>query len=70
MSILWFYHKIIKNPYIRIIIGSSEGDCVLVILVQLYGSMAGLFEGNLFWVGQYDPPPNLHNGSITDSTLI
>ena len=59
MSILWFYHKIIKNPYIPIITGSSEGDCVLVILVQLYGSMAGLFEGNLFWVGQYDPPPNL-----------
>ena len=25
-----------------------------MIVFQLYGSKAGLFEGNLFWVGQYD----------------
>ena len=27
-----------------------------MILFQLYGSKAGGFEGNLFWVGQYDTP--------------
>ena len=37
------------------IIGSSRPDCILIILFQLYGSKAGLFEGDLFWVGQYDP---------------
>ena len=36
------------------IIGSSGRDCVLVIVFQLDASKAGLFEGNLFWVGQYD----------------
>ena len=41
-----------KKPYMRTIIGSSGGDCVLVILFQLYGYKGGLFEGNLFWVGQ------------------
>ena len=41
----------------RTIIGSSGRNCVLIILFQLYGSKAGLFEGNLFWVGQHDPPP-------------
>ena len=44
-----------KKPYTRTIIGSSGRDCVLIILFQLYGSKAGLFEGNLFWVGQYEP---------------
>ena len=39
----------------RTIIGSSGRDCVLIILIQLYGSNARLFEGNLFRVGQYDP---------------
>ena len=39
-------------------IGSFGRGCVLVILFQLYGSKAGLFEGNLFWVGQYDPQPS------------
>ena len=39
------------------IIGSSGGDCVLIILFQLYGTKAGLFEGNLSWVGQYDHFP-------------
>ena len=34
-------------------IGSSGRDCVLFILFQIYGSRAGLFEGDLFWVGQY-----------------
>ena len=38
------------------IIVSSGRDCALVILFQIYGSMTGLFDGNLFWVGQYDPP--------------
>ena len=37
------------------ITGSFRRDCVLIILFQLHGSKAGLFEGNLFWVGQYDP---------------
>ena len=37
-------------------LGSSGRDCVLIILFQLYGSKAGLFEGNLLWPGQYDPP--------------
>ena len=42
------------------IIGSSVRDCVLIILFQCYCSKAGLFENNLFWVGQCDhPPPNL-----------
>ena len=35
------------------IIGSSERDCVLIILFDFYDFMAGLFEGSLFWVGQY-----------------
>ena len=39
------------------IICSSGRDCVLIILFQLYGSTAGLFDDSLFWVGQYDPPP-------------
>ena len=55
----------------RTIIGSFGRVCVLVILFQLYGSEAGLFEGNLFWVGQYDsPPPNLHIGKRTNPILI
>ena len=33
---------------------SSERDCALVILFQIYGSKAGLFEGNLLWVDQHD----------------
>ena len=41
----------------RTIIDSSGKDCVLIILFQLYGSKAGLFESNLFWVGQYWPTP-------------
>ena len=38
------------------IIGSSGRNCVLIILLQLYGSKAWPFEGDLFWVGQYDSP--------------
>ena len=45
-----------KKPYMRTIIGSSRRDCALIILFQLYDPKGGLFEGNLFWVGQYDPP--------------
>ena len=44
-----------KKPHMRTTIGSSGSDCVLIILFQLYGSKAGLFEGHLFWVDQYDP---------------
>ena len=45
-----------KKQYMRTIIASSGRDSVLIILFQLYGSKVGLFEGNLFWMGQYDPP--------------
>ena len=45
-----------KKLYMRTIIGSSGMDYVLIILFQLHGSKGGLFESNLFWVGQYDPP--------------
>ena len=30
------------------IIGSSGIDCILIILFQLYGIKAGLYEDNLF----------------------
>ena len=30
------------------------------IVFQLYGTKDGLFEGNLFWVGQYDHPQPLY----------
>ena len=46
-----------KKPYMWSIIGSSGWEFVLIILFQLYGSKAGLFENDLFWVGQYDSPP-------------
>ena len=45
-----------KKLYIRTIAGSSGKDYVLIISFQLYGTEGGLFEGNLFLVGQYDPP--------------
>ena len=44
-----------RKPYMCTIIDSSGSDCILIILFQLYDPKAGLFEGNLFWVGQYDP---------------
>ena len=46
-----------KKPYMCTIIGSSGWEFVLIILFQLYGSKAGLFDSDLFWVGQYDSPP-------------
>ena len=42
------------KPYMHIVTGSSGRDRVSIILFQLYGTKNGLFEGNLFWVGQYD----------------
>ena len=39
----------------RTIIGSSGRDCVFIIFFNFNGSKDGLFQGNLFWVGQYDP---------------
>ena len=58
-----------KKQYISTIIGSSgtynsAQDCALLTLFRLYDSKAGLFEGNLFWVRQYDSP-NHHNGTRT-----
>ena len=48
-----------KKLYMRTKIGSSERGSVLIILYQLYGSKAGLFDGNLLWAGQYDPPTSI-----------
>ena len=45
-----------KKSFMNAIIGSSGRHSVLIVLFQLSGSKAGLFEGNLFWVGQYDTP--------------
>ena len=47
-----------KKPYMHTIIGFSGRGCVLIIIFQLCGSKAGIFEGNLFWVGQCDPQPS------------
>ena len=46
-----------KKPFMRTIMGFSGRDCILIILFQLYGFKTGLFEGNLFWMGQYYPLP-------------
>ena len=55
------------------IICSSRRGCVLIILFQLYGSKAGLFEDNLFWLGHSitasPPPSNLHIGRRTKIQL-
>ena len=64
------YIILIKKPSMRKIKVSSVRD-VLIILLQLYGSKDKLFEDNLFWVGQYDPPPppltlKLHIGRRTN----
>ena len=48
----------------RTIIGSSARDRVLMILFQLYGTKARVFEGNLFWFGQYDRFPILEDKLI------
>ena len=45
-----------RKPYMCSIIGSFGSDCGLIILFQLNGSKARLFESKLFWVNQYDPP--------------
>ena len=63
-----------KKQYISTIIGSSgtynsAQDCALITLFRLYDSKAGLFEGNLCWVGQYDTS-NLHNGRRTSPIII
>ena len=50
------------------IIGSSVGKSVLIVLFQLYGSKAGRFESNLFWLDQYDP--SHHIGRRTNPILI
>ena len=39
----------------RTIIGYSGRDCVFIVLFQLCGSNAELFQVNLFWMGKYDP---------------
>ena len=54
----------------RTILGSPARDHILIVLFQLYGSKAGLFESNLFWVGQYDHPCKLCIGRRTSPILI
>ena len=44
-----------KEPYMRTFIGYSGRDCVFIVLFQLCGSNAELFQVNLFWMGKYDP---------------
>ena len=46
------------------IIGSSARDHVLMILFQLYGTKARVFDSNLFWFGQYDHFPILEDKLI------
>ena len=46
-----------KKSYTSTIIGSSGRGFVLIVLIQLYGSKAGRFEGNLIMMGQYDNQP-------------
>ena len=49
--------------------GSFGREYVLIILFQLYGSEAGLFESNLFWVvHKYDPSPRSLNFHIERRT--
>ena len=56
-----------KKLYMRTIIGYSGRDCALIILCQLYGFKAGLFQVNLFWMGKYDPS---HPTFILEEKLI
>ena len=44
-----------ERAYMRAIIGYSGRGCVLIIVFELCGSKAGLFQVNLFWMGKYDP---------------
>ena len=57
-----------KKWYICTIVCSSGKDRVLIILFQLYGSKAELFESNFFWVGHL--PANLHIGRTANPILI
>ena len=59
-----------KKLYMCTIIGSSGRDCVLINLLEVYGSKAELFESTLLEVGQYDPPLNLHIERRTNPILI
>ena len=45
-----------KKPYMHTIISPSERDWVLILSFQRNGSIAGLFDGDLFRLDQYDPP--------------
>ena len=46
-----------KKLYMCTIIGSSERDCVLIILFQLFASKAGLLEGSLLvYIGRRTTP--------------
>ena len=58
MSFSWFDYKLIKYLYMGPIIVHLKKVYVLFILFPIYDSKAGLFEGNLFWVGQSDPQPS------------
>ena len=58
-----------KKLYMRTIIGFSERDWVLIILFQFYGTKAGLFDGDLLQVGQYESL-NLHTGRKTTPVLV
>ena len=44
-----------ERAYMRVIIGYSGRGCVLIIVFELCGSKARLFQVNLFWMGKYDP---------------
>ena len=65
-----FFHKVMKKLYMTTVKGSSGRDCVLIILFELYGSKSAFFKSNLFWVGHYNTPLNLHIGSRTNPILI
>ena len=56
--------QILKKSNMRTIIGSSARDHVLMILFQLYGTKARVFDSNLFWFGQYDHFPILEDKLI------
>ena len=46
-----------KKLYMRTIIGSSERDCVLIVLFQLFASKAGILEGSLLvYIGRRTTP--------------
>ena len=53
-----------EKLYMLTIISSPGRVCVSIILFQLSDSKAWLFESNLLWVVQYDPPPTPHPSSF------